>query len=71
MFPIRIFLNEETGQVKKEGDVVKNPFLAKTLKTIASEGVDIFYKGYLGDKVVEDIQRKGGIITKEDLMQYR
>ena len=66
-----MFLNEGTGQVKKEGELVKNPVFAQTLKAIANEGVDIFYNGTLGDKLVEDIQRKGGIITKEDLMQYR
>ncbi len=64
-------MNEKTGKVKKEGDIVKNPVLAQTLRTIAREGVGILYNGTLGDKLVEDIQRKGGIITKEDLMQYR
>lgn len=67
----RIFVDETTGQVKKLGDVVKNPVLAQTLRMIANEGVGIFYNGSLGDKMVEDIQRKGGIITKQDLMQYR
>ena len=57
--------------MKQLGDIVKNPTFAKTLRTIASEGVDVFYNGILGDKIVEDIQRKGGIITKEDLIQYR
>jgi len=64
-------LNEETSQVKKEGDVVKNPVFAGTLKIIASEGVGSFHNGILGDLLVEDIQKRGGIITKEDLMQYR
>ncbi|EFX69499.1 hypothetical protein DAPPUDRAFT_258510 [Daphnia pulex] len=68
---MRVFLNEETGQVKKLGEVVKNPTFAQTLKTIASEGVGSFYNGILGDTLVENIQKKGGIITKEDLMQYR
>jgi gamma-glutamyltranspeptidase len=71
LFTIRVFLNEETGQAKKTGDIVKNPVFAETLKSIANEGVDIFYNGILGDKVVEDIQQRGGIITKDDLMQYR
>ena len=66
-----MFVDEKTGQVKKLGDIVKNPVLAKTLRTIARDGVEAFYNGSLGDKLVEDIQRKGGIITKEDLMNYR
>lgn len=64
-------MNEKTGKVKQLGDIVKNPPFAQTLRTIANEGVGVFYNGILGDKVVEDIQKKGGIITKEDLMQYR
>ena len=45
--------------------------LAKTLKDIAEHGADIFYKGSVGAKLVEDIQRRGGIITKDDLLHYR
>ncbi|XP_046440696.1 scoloptoxin SSD14-like isoform X1 [Daphnia pulex] len=68
---LQIFVNEKTGKVKKEGDIVKNPALAQTLRMIARAGVGVFYNGTLGDRLVEDIQRKGGIITKQDLMQYR
>uniref|UniRef100_A0A0P6D9U5 Gamma-glutamyltranspeptidase 1 n=1 Tax=Daphnia magna TaxID=35525 RepID=A0A0P6D9U5_9CRUS len=68
---LRIFVNEATGQVKKLGDIVRNPVFAQTLRTIAREGVGAFYNGTLGDKMVQDIRRKGGIITKDDLMQYR
>lgn len=68
---ISIFVNEKTGKVKQEGDIVKNPALAQTLRTIARDGVGVLYNGTLGDRLVEDIQRKGGIITKQDLMQYR
>ncbi|XP_046644963.1 scoloptoxin SSD14-like isoform X2 [Daphnia pulicaria] len=68
---LRIFVNEKTGKVKQEGDIVKNPALAQTLRTIARDGVGVLYNGTLGDRLVEDIQRKGGIITKQDLMQYR
>lgn len=45
--------------------------LSKTLKEIAEHGVDIFYKGSIGMKVVEDIQRRGGILTRDDLLHYR
>ncbi|KAK4015774.1 Gamma-glutamyl transpeptidase [Daphnia magna] len=66
-----IFLNETTGDVLQVGDTLKMHGLAKTLKEIAEHGVDIFYKGTIGIKVVEDIQRRGGIITKDDLLHYR
>lgn len=64
-------MNETTGDVLQVGDTLKMHGLAKTLKEIAEHGVDIFYKGTIGIKVVEDIQRRGGIITKDDLLHYR
>ena len=67
----RIFLNETTGNVHQLGDTIKMHALAKTLKEIAEHGVDIFYKGSMGTKVVEDTQRRGGIVTKDDLLHYR
>ena len=53
------------------GEVYKRPVLAATLRSLAQEGIDIFYNGTMGDKVVEDVSKKGGILTKEDLMNYR
>ena len=47
------------------------PAFAQTLRELARDGIQTFYNGSMGDKMVEDIRRKGGIITKEDLMQYR
>lgn len=70
-FNERIFLNETTGDVLQLGDTVKMHALSKTLKEIAEHGVDIFYKGSIGMKVVEDIQRRGGILTRDDLLHYR
>lgn len=70
-FHSRYFLNEETGEVKKEGETYRRPVFAETLREIAQFGVDVFYNGSIGDKFVQDIQKRGGIITKEDLLQYR
>lgn len=67
----RYFLNEETGQVLEEGDVFRRPAFAQTLRDIASYGIESFYNGTIGDRLVEDIHKRNGIITKEDLMQYR
>ena len=66
------FVNETNpSQLKVEGDRYSLPELAKTLKTIALNGVEAFYEGKIGDKFVQDVQWRGGIITKEDLIQYR
>ena len=54
----------------KAGDTVKNPALAATLRAIAKEGRDGFYKGTVAEALVETVAKTGGIITMEDLEKY-
>ncbi|MGE0816048.1 MAG: gamma-glutamyltransferase [Vicinamibacterales bacterium] len=53
------------------GDVVKNPDLARTLRAIAANGPDGFYKGPVAKALVAGMQAHGGIITEEDLAAYQ
>ena len=45
--------------------------LAHTLKLIRKKGRDGFYKGEVADKLIRAITRFGGIMTKDDLSNYR
>ena len=54
----------------KEKDTIKYPDLAATLKRIAKNGRDEFYKGQTAKTLVQYLQQKGGIITMKDLKQY-
>lgn len=54
----------------QENDTIKYPALASTLKRIAQNGRDEFYKGETAQKLVAFIQKNGGIITMEDLEAY-
>jgi len=54
----------------KAGDTIKNPKLAETLKRIAENGRDEFYKGQTAKILVDYLSEKGGIITSEDLEKY-
>jgi len=45
--------------------------LAKTLQAIADGGADAFYKGWIADRIAEDMKANGGLITKADLAAYR
>jgi gamma-glutamyltranspeptidase / glutathione hydrolase len=54
----------------KENDTIKYPALAETLKRIAKNGKEEFYKGETASKLVAYFKKIGAIITKEDLAQY-
>lgn len=45
--------------------------LGKTLRAIATDGPDVFYKGWVADLIAEDMKANGGLITKEDLAAYQ
>lgn len=59
------------GLPPEVGDYIKNPDLAKTLQIIADKGVDGFYKGEIAEAIVESAKKYGGIITLEDLANYK
>jgi gamma-glutamyltranspeptidase / glutathione hydrolase len=52
------------------GDKLVLAELAKTLRAIADGGADAFYTGWIADRIAEDMQANGGLITKEDLARY-
>ena len=63
---------EESFYSKKinESSVVKNIALAQMLERIAVNGKNEFYKGESGQKLVDHLRAKGGIITMKDLANY-
>ncbi|KAG0719917.1 Glutathione hydrolase 1 proenzyme [Chionoecetes opilio] len=65
-----VFINPDSGDVYKEKEVLKRPQLAKTLRVI-QDYPDALYSGQLADKLADDIQELGGIITSEDLRNYK
>ncbi|MBI2773843.1 MAG: gamma-glutamyltransferase family protein [Chloroflexi bacterium] len=52
------------------GDRMAFPDLARSLRTIATEGPDALYRGTLAKAIAEDIRRGGGIVTPADLASY-
>jgi len=55
----------------KAGDTLKIPVLAATLERIAKNGRNEFYAGETAKLLVKDMQKRGGIITEEDLASYQ
>jgi gamma-glutamyltranspeptidase/glutathione hydrolase len=65
--------NEDTIPILrgyKANDTLKNIQLAKTLERIIKNGAAELYNGESGQKLVDFIQSRGGIITMDDLAQY-
>lgn len=66
-------VNGETSLLSgnfKENDTIKYPALAKTLRRIQKKGRNEFYKGETAKILVDYLQKKGGIITLQDLAKY-
>jgi gamma-glutamyltranspeptidase/glutathione hydrolase len=58
------------GQLKA-GETFKQPELAATLTRIASQGAKGFYEGKTADLIAAAMKARGGLITKEDLHEYK
>src|SRR4029077_13340915 len=52
------------------GTMWRQPDLARTLQLISDSGPDVFYRGQIADLIVAEMQRGGGLITKDDLRRY-
>ncbi len=55
----------------KAGDKLVQSELAKTLMLIRDKGRNGFYQGPVAEAIVAEMQRTGGIMTKEDLQNYQ
>ncbi|MDG1330930.1 MAG: gamma-glutamyltransferase [Crocinitomicaceae bacterium] len=52
------------------GDIWKQAALANTLKLIRDKGRDGFYKGEVAEEIARYMKANGGIISKQDLLEY-
>ncbi|OUJ71996.1 gamma-glutamyltransferase [Hymenobacter crusticola] len=55
----------------QQDDLIQYPDLAHTLERIRDKGRDGFYQGETADLIVAEMQRGGGLITKQDLQNYQ
>jgi len=55
------------GRAPAVGDVMRFPALAETLRRIAKEGSDGFYRGRVAEDIVATIQALGGVMDEADL----
>ena len=55
----------------KSGDTIVNKMYANTLREIMNKGADGFYKGPVAQDMISTISESGGIMTMEDLSEYK
>ncbi len=55
------------GKPPAPGDVFKNPQLANSLEQIARGGRDVFYRGPIGKAIADELQKRGGLMTAQDI----
>lgn len=53
-----------------KGDTIKNFALAATLERLVENGRKEFYEGETAEKLVTYVQKFGGLISKQDLLEY-
>ncbi len=59
------------GKAPQQGDVIRFPALAATLKTIAAKGARGFYEGEIAADMVALLTARGSLLTLEDFANHR
>lgn len=59
-----------SGEAPREGELFRQPDLARTLELLAERGFDGFYRGEVGGKLVAGVNAEGGEWTAEELASY-
>lgn len=70
---IATYFFADDGEPLPVGHLLKNPAYAATLRTIAEEGADAFYRGPIAEAVVEAVREdphNPGVMTLEDMAGY-
>ncbi|KAK6191463.1 hypothetical protein SNE40_003147 [Patella caerulea] len=62
---------DENGDILKENSTIYRRAFAETLQGLADEGPDYLYSGEGARKLIKDIKKFNGIITMDDLKNYK
>lgn len=68
---VRVLGKDEGRGTWVAGDRLRQPDLARTLQRIADEGPEAFYSGSIAEQIVAEMKAGQGLITGEDLKNYR
>jgi gamma-glutamyltranspeptidase / glutathione hydrolase len=59
------------GFPRTEGDTIRQPELANTMKAVARLGQTGFYEGPVAKSIIDEVIRSGGIMVLDDLSKYQ
>ena len=71
IYPASKSLFVSKGIPLKSGDMLSNDDYAKTLEDIAHNGTATLTEGFLGHAIAKDMKSNNGIISMDDLNQYK
>ncbi|XP_072764800.1 scoloptoxin SSD14 isoform X2 [Anoplolepis gracilipes] len=66
-----LFVDPLTNKFRIPESIIKPHKLCETLRIIAEKNATEFYNGTLGRHLVDDLRQRGGIITMQDLNEYK
>ncbi len=64
----RVFL--PGGKVPAQGEIFRNPGMARALRLLAEKGRDAFYKGEIAAAILKTSRQRKGTLTAEDLAVF-
>lgn len=65
------YMGQNGGELPKEGEIYKNPYLANTYRKIAEGGRDAFYKGDIAKTIGAFIKEQGGFLSAKDFAKHK
>jgi gamma-glutamyltranspeptidase/glutathione hydrolase len=68
---LRLKLLKDGEELPDVGTTILQRELAVTLRRIAEDGADIFYRGEIAEEIVADMRQRGGFVQAADLATYR
>jgi gamma-glutamyltranspeptidase len=69
-FPTTEKLLLSNGHAPQAGTIFRQPELAESIRMVAQEGVDVFYRGALAHKIIQGLQKEGGLLTENDFASH-
>eukprot|EP01084_Bolivina_argentea_P063222 115474_1 len=63
-------MGNNTKLAPKIGDIMVNKYIGNTLRKLMVYGKNEYYNGSIADSIIDIIQKKGGLLTKDDLRNH-